>query len=56
MLRGELMNTGFEVGDVMNMGIGICSRFSLIDLLNYLESYQEQEELLKFCYDSLGKK
>jgi len=51
-----LKNTEFKSGDVTKMDLGLCAGFSLIDVLHHLESYQQQEELLKFCYDSLERK
>src|SRR4030067_281563 len=51
-----LKNTEFKSGDVTKMDLGLCAWFSLIDVLHHLESYQQQEELLKFCYDSLERK
>ena len=51
-----LKNTEFKSGDVTKIDIGLCSGFSLIDVLHHLESYEQQEELLKFCYDFLEKK
>ena len=50
-----LKNTEFKTGDVTKMDFGLCSGFSLIDVLHHLESFQQQEEILKFCYSSLKK-
>ena len=50
-----LSNTDFKIGDVMTMDLGLCSGFSLIDVLHHLSSFDQQEKLLKFCYDVLDK-
>jgi len=51
-----LSNTEFRAGNVMNLDLGQCNGFSLIDMLHHLDSFEQQETLLKFCYDSLEAK
>ena len=50
-----LPNTEYIYGDVMNVDHVSCSGYTLLDMLHHLNSHEQQENLLTFCYSSLDK-
>lgn len=49
-------NTSFKVGDATKMNLKKIDCILLLDVLHHLNSYQDQEELIKNCREMLSKK
>jgi len=48
-----LSNVSFQVGDAMNLNLTQCDGIVLNHMLHHLSSYQDQEKLLRHCYEKL---
>ncbi len=50
-----LDNTEFIVTDVKDYDLAGCSAITIIDVLHHLDSFEMQEELIRYCYTGLEK-